>query len=70
VSLLGYTPHDGPAPSVRPAGYGRVALGCRPGAHQAGLRLEDVRRPSLAQLIRRDKLEAKIGQALKQVLRT
>jgi hypothetical protein len=62
--------HSHAAPSVRTAGYGRVALGCRPGAHHAGLRLEDVPRPSLAQLIRRDKLDAKIGQALKQVLRT
>jgi hypothetical protein len=38
-------------------------------AHQAGLRLEDVPRPSLAKIIRRDKLDGKIRQALKQVLR-
>lgn len=35
---------------------------------QAGLRLADLPRPSLAQLIRRDKLDAKIRRALGRVL--
>jgi hypothetical protein len=38
-------------------------------AERAGLRLEDVPRPSLAKLIRRHKLDAKIRRALGQVLR-
>lgn len=38
-------------------------------AEQAGLRLADVPRSSLAKLIRRDKLDAPIRAALKQVLR-
>jgi hypothetical protein len=38
-------------------------------AEQAGLRLEDVPRPSLAQLIRRHKLDAKVRRALKPKLR-
>jgi hypothetical protein len=37
-------------------------------AQQAGLRLEDVPRPSLARIIRRDRLDAKIRRALGQVL--
>ena len=36
---------------------------------QAGLRLEDVPRPSLAQLIRRNRLDTKIRRALGLVLR-
>jgi hypothetical protein len=38
-------------------------------AQQAGLRLEDMPRPSLGQIIRRDKLDAKIRRALGRVLR-
>jgi len=36
---------------------------------QAGLRLEDVPRPSLARIIRRDRLDAKIRRALGRLLR-
>jgi len=38
-------------------------------AQQAGLRLEDVPRPSLGQIIHRDRFDAKIRRALGQVLR-
>jgi hypothetical protein len=38
-------------------------------AQQAGLRLEDVPRPSLAKLRRRHKLDAQVRQALGLVLR-
>jgi hypothetical protein len=38
-------------------------------AQQAGLRLEDVPRPSLATRIRRYKLDARVRQALGLVLR-
>ena len=62
-------PHDGPAPSVRPAGYGRVALGCRPGAHHAGLRLEDVPCASFAKIARQRRLDAQVRRALGLVLR-
>ena len=37
-------------------------------AQQAGLRLEDVPRPSLAKLRRRNKLDAQVRQALGMVL--
>jgi hypothetical protein len=38
-------------------------------AQQAGLRVEDLPRPSLGQIIRRDKLDAIVRRALGQVLR-
>jgi len=38
-------------------------------AQQAGLRLEDVPRPSLAKLVRHHRLDAKVRRALKPVLR-
>jgi hypothetical protein len=38
-------------------------------AQQAGLRLADVPRPSLGQIIRRDRLDAKIQRVLKPILR-
>ena len=38
-------------------------------AQQAGLRVEDLPRPSLGQIIRRDKLDAIVRKALGQVLR-
>ena len=38
-------------------------------AEQAGLRLEDVPRPSLGQLLRRDRLDTKIRRALGRVVR-
>ena len=37
-------------------------------AEQAGLRLEDVPRPSLGQLLRRDRLDTKIRRALGRVV--
>jgi hypothetical protein len=41
----------------------------RTNSAQTGLRLEDVPRPSIGQIIRRNRLDAKIRRALGQVLR-
>ena len=62
-------PHDGPAPSVRPAGYGRVALGCRPAPTRPASVWEDGPRPSLARMARQQRLDAQVRQALGPVLR-
>ena len=48
------------------SGWGLVSR-CRPAP--AGLRLEDVPRPSLGQILRRNRLDAKIRRALGRVLR-
>ena len=49
-----------------PPGRGAIVL---TRAQQAGLRLEDVPRPSLGRILRRNRLDAKIRRALGRTLR-
>jgi len=62
-------PHDGPAPVGTPSRIRPSRPRVPTRAHQAGLRLEDVPRASLAKIARQRRLDAQVRRALGLVLR-